>query len=324
MPERWLGATPPDRALAPGIVEAVQLYMTASKAPNTVRAYGSDMRDFEAWCRAYSQQPLPATPQTVALYLTALAEIGYKPASIQRRRSAISAAHRLAGHLPSPASDWQVQVTMAGINRRLGRAPAQKVALSIADLRTLLAATASETAAGARDRALLLLGFAGGFRRGELVALDVEDLAVTDQGLRVTIRRSKTDQEGVGREVGIPWGGQTTTCPIRAVGAWRVAGHIDSGPLFRPIDRHGRVGATRLSDRAVARVIQRAAEHAGLDPRRYAGHSLRAGLATAAAAAGAPERAIMAQTGHRSVTTLRRYIRSGTLFEENAAGYLGL
>lgn len=192
------------------------------------------------------------------------------------------------------------------------------------ELRRLLATCDPQTFAGARDRALLLLGFAGGFRRSELVALDTADLEETGDGLRVRLRRSKTDPEAHGREVGIPFGSHPGTCPVRAVRAWLSAIGAVTGPLFRPVDRHGAVGSGRLSDRGVARIVQRAARRAGLDPSRYAGHSLRAGLAIAAAHGGAPERAIMAQTGHRSLITVRRYMRSGSLFTQNAAAYTGL
>jgi integrase len=152
----------------------------------------------------------------------------------------------------------------------------------------------------------------------------VRDIGETPEGLRVLIRRSKTDEEGAGRTLGIPWGQHSETCPIRALRASRHVSGIAAGPLFRAVDRHGRIGTARLSDRGVARVVQRAARRAGLDASGYAGHSLRAGLATAAAAGGASERAIMAQTGHRSLLTVRRYIRAGSLFQENAAAATGL
>jgi len=177
---------------------------------------------------------------------------------------------------------------------------------------------------GLRDRALLLLGFSGAFRRSELVALDVEDLEFTGDGLVVTQRRGKTDQEGVGRKIGIPFGGNPDTCPVRAVRKWLDAAAVMSGPVFRSVNRHGHVQPGRLSDKAVAIVVKRHAPAAGLDPLRYAGHSLRAGLATAAAAAGASERSIMNQTGHRSVPMVRKYIRDGQLFRENAAATVGL
>jgi len=156
------------------------------------------------------------------------------------------------------------------------------------------------------------------------VALDVADVQKSTDGLRITVRQSKTDQEGAGREVGIPHGQHPETCPVRALRAWREAAGISEGPIFRGVNRHDQLQGGRLTDRAVALIVKRAAERAGLDPSSYAGHSLRAGLATAAAAGGAPERAIMRQTGHRSVVMVRRYIRSGSLFQENAAAYVGL
>ncbi len=315
-----------DRRLAAqaALVDAARSYAAASKAPNTVRAYRSDLADFEDWCAGQGVRTLPATPAAIALYLTALAQAGAKASTLQRRVSALSQAHQLAGHVPSPTSDPVVRATMAGIRRAHGTAPAQKTALLTGELRQLLASTDPTSLAGARDRALLLLGFAGGFRRSELVSLDVEDLEETEDGLRVQLRRGKTDQEGQGREVGIPRGHNPSTCPVRAVVAWRSLAGITAGPLFRAVSRHGLVSRGRLSDRGVARIVQRAAQNAGLDPALYAGHSLRAGLATSAAAGGASERAIMAQTGHRSVTMVRRYIRSGSLFSENAAAYTGL
>ena len=177
---------------------------------------------------------------------------------------------------------------------------------------------------GIRDRALLLVGFAGAFRRSELVGLDIADLDFNHDGLTVTLRRSKTDQEGEGRKVGLPYGSNPSTCPVRSLQAWIEASAIEAGPVFRSVNRHGRLQPDRLSDKAVALVVKRRAEAAGLDPSRYAGHSLRAGLATAAANAGVSERAIMAQTGHRSVQMVRRYIRDGSLFRENAAAKVGL
>ena len=176
---------------------------------------------------------------------------------------------------------------------------------------------------GSRDRALLLVGFAGGMRRSEIIGLDMEDVAIEPEGLAVTIRRSKTDQEGQGRLIGIVRGARgPLTDPVAAIEDWRAAAGIESGPLFREVDRAGRVGAGRLSDRAVARIVKRSAARVGIDPERVSGHSLRAGLATSAAAAGAPERVIMSTTGHRSVTMVRRYIRQGSKYVESASRYL--
>ena len=178
--------------------------------------------------------------------------------------------------------------------------------------------------AGCRDRALLLLGFAGALRRSELVGLDVADVTEGTDGLTVRLRRSKTDQEGAGRTVGIPYGSNPATCPVRAWRAWLEVSGVTEGPAFRSVDRHGRIGATHLTAEAVALVLKRLASRAGFDPREVAGHSLRAGLATSAAAAGVPERVIADQTGHKGTAMLRRYIREGSLFRENAASAVGL
>jgi integrase len=178
--------------------------------------------------------------------------------------------------------------------------------------------------AGCRDRALLLLGFAGALRRSELVGLDVADVSEGTDGLTVRLRRSKTDQEGAGRTIGVPYGSNPITCPVRAWRGWLEVSGIAEGPAFRPVDRHGHIGATRLSAPAVALVLKRHAARAELDPGEVAGHSLRAGLATSAAVAGVPERVIAEQTGHKGTAMLRRYIREGSLFRENAAGAVGL
>lgn len=177
---------------------------------------------------------------------------------------------------------------------------------------------------GKRDRALLLLGFAGAFRRSELAGLEVRDLAFAEDGLEVTLRRSKTDQEGKGSKKGIPYGSDPKTCPVRAVRAWLEASGIAEGPVFREVTRHGHVEAAPLSGRSIARVVKRSAEAAGLDPAGFSGHSLRAGLATAAAKAGKSTHAIMRQTGHKSADMVARYVREASLFEDNAAAGIGL
>jgi integrase len=176
---------------------------------------------------------------------------------------------------------------------------------------------------GTRDRALLLLGFAGALRRSELVALEVADARLTREGLEVTIRRSKTDQEGEGQKVGIPRGEHKDTCPVRAYSAWLEEAGIPEGRVFRSVSRHGAINGT-MSDRAVALVVKRAALRVGVEAGNLAGHSLRAGLVTAAAAAGVAERAIMNQTRHRSIAVMRSYIRDGSIFRDNAAAAVGL
>jgi len=308
-------------AVAP-LAERARGYAERAKADNTVRAYRADWRDFAAWCEARAQPALPAPPETVALYLTDLAGMGRKASTIGRRLSAISQAHQLAG-FPSPTKDGRVRAVLAGIRRTHGSAQEAKAPALADDIRAMVAALPAGLV-GTRDRALLLLGFAGAFRRSELVALDVADLAETRDGLVVTLRRSKTDQAGQGRTIGIPRGQRPETCPVAAVETWTIAAGIAEGALFRPVDRHGGVSPRRLTAQSVALVVKKRAKAAGLDPARYAGHSLRAGLATSAAAAGASERAIMDQTGHRSVAMVRRYIRDGSLFRDNAAAKVGL
>ncbi len=301
--------------------EQARAYAHRAKSPNTRRAYRADWADFSAWCRAHDRTPLPAAPETVALYL-ADAAARCKTSTLVRRLSAIAQAHQVAGH-PSPTKDQSVRAVAAGIRRAKGTAQQGKAPTVTADVRRMVDALPA-TLMGRRDRALLLLGFAGAFRRSELVALDVADVAERPEGLAVTIRRSKTDQEGAGRVVGIPYGSHYESCPVRALRAWLAAASITSGPLFQAINRHDQLLPGRLSPQGVARAVKRAAVAAGFDPTPYAGHSLRAGLATAAAEAGVSERAIMTQTGHKSLPMVRKYIRSGSIFRENAAAEVGL
>jgi integrase len=216
-----------------------------------------------------------------------------------------------------------VSETLKGIRRTLGTAQKVKAPLLTADIRRMVDAL-PDTLAGCRDRALLLLGFAGGFRRSELAALDVEDVKMTEDGLVVKLRRSKADPEGKGRAVGIPYGSHRATCPVRALNSWKTAAGISDGALFRGVDRHGQLGTIRLHKDSIGLIVKRAAEAAGLDPSQYAGHSLRAGMATQGYLNGAGELAIMKQTGHRSLEMVRRYIRDGSLFRENVGGKLGL
>jgi len=259
----------------------------------------------------------------VALYLTDLAA-DHKPASLERRLTSITKAHQAAG-LPTPASMQQAVVseTMKGIRRTLGTAQPGKEPLLTADIRQMLDAL-GDGLIGCRDRALLLVGFAGGFRRSELVSLDVEDLTETADGLIVRVRRSKTDPEAKGITVALPYGSTAATCPVRSYRSWAAAAKITAGPAFRSVDRHGRVGRARMNAGSVARLIKRAAEAAGLDPAGYAGHSLRAGFATQAFLNGAAEVSIMRQTRHKSLNTLRKYIRDRSLFRDNPAAKLGL
>jgi integrase len=276
--------------------------------------------------RTWPRSPLPCfcpLSETVAGYLAQLADAGLKAATIARRLVVLSQAHR-AADLPSPTTSSLVRRTHAGIRRAIGTAQLAKAPAVVTDLKRMLSELPN-TRVGLCDGALLLLGFAGGFRRSELVALNFEDLEFSGAGLAVTLRRAKNDQEAEGRRIGIPFGSSEKTCPVRSVQSWIETARITHGPLFRSLDKFQRVQPRRLSDKAVARVITRRTKAVGLDPDRYAGHSLRSGLATSAAAGGASERAIMNQTGHRSTSMVRRYIREANLFAaDNAATLAGL
>jgi integrase len=212
---------------------------------------------------------------------------------------------------------------MKGIRRVMGTAPTQKAPALTEDIRAMVE-VADTGIIGLRDRARILLGFSGAFRRSELIGFDVQDCAFGRDGLTVTLRKSKTDQTSAGRKIGIPYGSNPSTCPVRTIQSWLEQAGVGTGPLFRSIHRHGHVQPGPLSGSDVARVVKKLAIRAGLDPAKYAGHSLRSGHATSAAIAGASERSIMNQTGHRSVQMVRRYIRDGNLFRENSAGKLGL
>jgi integrase len=313
--------------LVPADVERIAHYAAAARVKSTERTYAGAWRRFEEWC-AGGRASLPATAESVAAYISYLADPvdrggrGAKAASIDLALAAISQAHMLSG-FPSPRADARLRRVRRGIRQTIRVEQDRKRPVLVTDLRTMVAALPPGLL-GLRDRALLTLGFAGAFRRSELVALDVADLVFVEEGMEVTLRKSKTDQEGEGRKVGIPFGSRrSTTCPVSAMRAWLEATGIETGAVFRSVDRWGRVG-DRLSDRGVVLVVKRYAAAAGLDVATLAGHSLRAGLATSAAKAGKSERSIMAQTGHRSTQMVRRYIRDASLFSDNAADGIGL
>jgi integrase len=312
--------------LGPLDLEPARRFASSASSPETRRAYAREWGAFSTWCSSKHRAALPALPATLAAYLAALAEgtatgRARKPAGIDLALAAITAAHKAAG-FDSPREAAEVRAVRRGIRRELGTAQREAAPLLTPELRRALAALPA-TIHGARDRALLLLGWAGAFRRSALVALDVPDLVVDAEGLAVTIRRDKTDQEGRGRTIAIPFSSSSEVCPVRSVRAWLDAAGVSEGPIFRAVNRHGRVGAARLSDRAVALVVQRAATSIGLDAATFAGHSLRAGFATSAARAGKADRDIMRQTGHRSRAMLDRYVRAAQLWIDNpAAGLL--
>jgi site-specific recombinase XerD len=303
------------------VVKRTRAYVEASKAKNTRRTYGSAWRSFCSWCRARGLIELPAHPETVATYLADRAAT-LRPSSLNVHVSAISQAHKLAG-VESPTTHEGVRAVVQGIRRTHGTASTPKDAITLNDLRAMLA-VAGDDLRGKRDRAMLLVGFCGGLRRSELVGVNVGDLSFRNEGIALRIRRSKTDQQGVGRTIPLGFGASSATCPVLAVRQWVAAAGIDRGPLLRAVDRHGHVRPTRLDGRTVARVVKRLGSAIGLDVGKLGGHSLRAGLATSAAAAGISERTISEITGHRSMLVLRGYIRSGRLFEHDLVSRLGL
>ncbi len=304
------------------VAARAQTYLDSARARNTIRGYRSSYGQFSAWCATAALPSMPAAPETIALYLGAQAG-RLKAATLQHHLAAIAKAHKSAGY-PSPVKDNQlIAETLKGIKRTHGSASRQKAPVLTEDLRLMLR-TLPDKLIGIRDRALLLVGFAGAFRRSELVSLDVSDLSFTAEGLLITLRRSKTDQEGEGRQVAIPFGAHKQTCPVRALQAWLERSGITEGPAFRSVNRHGRLSAARLSDQAVSLIVKRSAETVGMERTAFAGHSLRAGFVTSAARAGEPERRIMRQTGHKSVEMVLKYVRQANVFSDNAGLALGL
>jgi site-specific recombinase XerD len=295
-------------------MDAARSFAMAEKSEATRRAYRSDFAIFTAWCIARGVADMPAAPETVKVFLASQAIGGTKSSTLGRRIAAIRYAHKLAGFDP-PTNSEMVKVELRGIRRTIGAAPERKDAATADRVGDMLAMI-PDTLPGIRDRALLLLGFAGAFRRSELVALMVTDLVETQGGLRVMIRKSKTDQEGAGQEIAIPSGGKLRA--VEAVKVWLAAAKIESGPVFRSINRGGRVLPDALTDRSVALIVKAYAEQAGLNPAVYAGHSLRSGFLTSAADAGATVFKMMEVSRHKSIDTLRGYVRRANLFRDHA------
>lgn len=301
------------------LVEKAKEYARASKASSTLRTYQSIWSAFSSWCSSRGMTSCPATPDTIIIYITDMAE-QLRPQTVKKHLAAISQAHKLAGH-PSPVQTEPVRLVMQGLRRTKGTAGSPKKALRVEHVRKMVTAVPASLV-GLRDKAIILLGFVSGMRRSEIVGLDVTDVAWEPEGVVLTIKRSKRDQEGKGRQVAVPRGRHEATCPVRALRAWLDAAAITDGPIFVRLDP----GAPqiRLDGRAVAHVVQRAARRAGFDPEMFSGHSLRRGFCTETARAGASERDIARTTGHSSMQVLRGYVEAGTLFESCAARALDL
>ncbi|MEL7232215.1 MAG: tyrosine-type recombinase/integrase [Pseudomonadota bacterium] len=293
--------------------EAVEHFIRESLAENTRKAYRSDEAHFTAWGGS-----LPATADMVARYLADHAE-ALAPSSLARRVATLSKVHE-ANAWPNPCRSEIVWVTLRGIKRVKGTAQDQACPLLHDDLFILLDALGDDPRAH-RDRALLLIGWASGFRSSELVGIDLADVDEVREGLVLHLRRSKTDQAGQVRKIGIPLG-RTRHCPVAALSGWLGVLPADDGPIFCPVDRHGNVHPDRLRSDAVSTILRNRLANAGIAPNGYSGHSLRSGLATSAIKAGVPTHKVRAQTGHASDLMLSRYVRDAGLFDGNAAGAL--
>lgn len=298
--------------------DAVEHFIRESLSENTRQAYRADLAHFTAW-----GGDLPAAPEIVTRYLAdhadSLAPASLAPASLARRVATLSKVHA-ANDWPNPCQSEMVRATIRGIKRVKGTAQDQAKPLLREDLFLILDAMGHDPRAR-RDRALLLIGWAGGFRCSELTGLDVADVEEVREGLILHLRRSKTDQTGQGRKIGIPLG-RTRHCPVAAITAWRETLSADHGPLFRPVDRHGNIHPDRLRGDAVSTILRDRLTEAGITLEGYNGHFLRAGLATSAIKAGVPTYKVRAQTGHASDAMLSRYVRDSEMFDGNAAGAL--
>lgn len=291
---------------------AISAYVSAAVADNTRRAYRQDLADFCRWGGS-----VPCLPETLAAFIADRAAV-LSPHTITRRVVGISKAHTSKG-LSDPAKNDLVRAVLRGVRRSHGKPQRQAAPLLKQDLLALL--PLMHGIKGVRDRALILMGFAAALRRSELVALDVADLQFVREGLVVLVRRSKTDQDGEGRKIAVPWG-RTSACPVKAVQHWLEHAQITAGPIFRSVSKGGGVNTERLTAQSVALIVKAYAQAAGLPASEFSGHSLRSGLVTSAAMAGVAAHRIMAQTGHRSLEMLNRYIRDASMFENNAAGLL--
>lgn len=296
-----------------------------SKAKNTRRAYASQWRMFERWCCERGASPLPAEPAVLALYVTERENEGVKVSTIDQAVAAIVFRH-VRARLPKPNDAPEVKDVLDGIRRKIGRRPRKQAAPLSPELLRRMARAAPDNRAGARDKALSLVGFAGALRRQELVDLDVPDVTFTDEGLQLLIRKSKTDQEGRGIVLSVMRGADSETCPVLALQAWLDASGITEGAIFRGVHRSGRVGSKRLDGRDVSTILQRAAQRAGIELANISGHSMRAGLGTTAAKQGKRLEVIQKHMRHKRLDQTLEYLRQAKAFDEdeNATAGIGL
>lgn len=294
-----------------------KLRMQKSKADNTIKSYSADWNDFADWCEMKKVSALPCLPETIVNYINDLADDA-KANTVSRRITAISENHIAAGYSSNnPAKEGMVRNAMRAIRREKGTFQRGKAPILLETVELLANCFHDESLPSLRDKALLLLGFAGAFRRSELVAVKVQDITFMPQGMVVFIPQSKGDQLGHGSQIAIPYAPDPNSCPVVAVKRWIQGAQLYSGPLFRPFKKNGELRDTQLSDKSVALTVKKYMAQLGMDPAEFAGHSLRRGFATSAAQHDLDTLSIMRQTRHKSEKMVHRYIEQGNLFRQN-------
>ncbi len=293
--------------------------LKSSKADNTVKAYKSDFKDFELFCIKNGFKTLPSEPRIVSLYLTYLSTKKVKISTLKRRLVSIGVIHKLKGYYLDTKHPSIIENIM-GIKRRKGSFQQGKKPLLINNLKSIINVIdefKEDEIKRLRDRSIILIGFSGGFRRNEIVSLDYDDLDFVVEGLKIKIKRSKTDQFSEGSIKALPYFTNSKYCPVISIKKWLETSKIQSGSLFRRFIKGSKISTNRLTDQTVALLIKKYLKLAGIDSKNYSGHSLRSGFATSAAEFGAEERSIMSMTGHKSTEMVRRYIKEANLFKNN-------
>jgi len=306
--------------------EETLLNLQSSKANNTVRAYKSDFNDFGIFCAQNGFKSLPSDPKIVSLYLTHLSAKDAKMSTLKRRLVSIGVIHKLKGHYLDTKHPAIIENIM-GIKRRKGSIQKAKKPLLINSLKLIINIIDQQNKREIkkfRDRSIILIGFSGGFRRNEIVSLDYDDLDFVPEGLKINIKRSKTDQFGEGFTKALPYFDSSQYCPVVSLKNWLDISKITSGPVFRRFVKGSKLSENRLTDQTVALLIKKYLNLAGINSKNYSGHSLRSGFATSAAESGVEERNIMAMTGHKSTEMVRRYIKEANLFKNNALNKIKL
>jgi len=294
--------------------------LKSSKAINTIRAYKSDFKDFGAFCAKHSFKALPTEPKIIALYLTYLSGKDSKMSTLRRRLVSIGMMHKLKGHYLDTKHPIIIENLM-GIKRIKGSIQRGKKPILINHLKEIINVInelKTEEIKKVRDKTLILVGFGGGFRRTELISIDYEDLEFVPEGVKITLRRSKTDQFGEGMIKGLPYFSNEKYCPVAHLKKWIQISDIKKGAVFRRFKKGCSLTPGRLTDQSVVLLIKKYLELAGIENKNYSGHSLRSGFATVSAESGADERSIMAMTGHKTTQMVRRYIKEANLFKNNA------